>query len=121
MLQAYDKNLINKALHIAQVHHIRIHTGVYTALQGPNLETPAEYQFVNRIGGDLIGMSSVPEIIVARHSDMRAMMLSIVSNKCYPIEDIRETTVESVIAVASAAEPKMRLIIKNLLRDELES
>jgi purine-nucleoside phosphorylase len=116
MLNAYDKKLLNSALDIARENNIRVHTGVYTALQGPNLETPAEYRFVNRIGGDLIGMSSVPEIIVARHAGLRAMMLSIVSNKCFPIEDIKETTVESVIAVANEAEPKMRFIIKNLIK-----
>ncbi|MBL7815273.1 MAG: purine-nucleoside phosphorylase [Saprospiraceae bacterium] len=117
MKNAYDKTMINKGLSIAKAHRIRIHTGVYVALQGPNLETPAEYNFINRIGGDLVGMSTVPEVLVARHSDLRTMVISIASNKCFPIEEIKETTVEDVIAVATQAEPKMRLIIKELLKN----
>jgi purine-nucleoside phosphorylase len=61
-------------------------------------------------------MSTVPEVIVARHSEMRVMVISVVSNKCFPIEDIQETTVESVIEIAQQAEPKMREIVKDLLR-----
>jgi purine-nucleoside phosphorylase len=110
--------LINKALDIAKQNGIRIHTGVYLSWQGPNLETPAEYRFIHRIGADLVGMSSVPEVLVAKHSDLRIMAISIVSNKCFPIEEIKETTVEDVIAVANIAEPKMRLIIKALLKQE---
>ncbi|HEY9703321.1 MAG TPA: purine-nucleoside phosphorylase, partial [Allocoleopsis sp.] len=116
MLNAYDKNLINKALRIAESNNIKLHTGVYTSLQGPNLETPSEYRFVHRIGGDLVGMSSVPEVLVARHSGLGVMMLSLVSNKCYPIEEIKETTVEDVIAVANHAEPKMRFLIKEIIK-----
>ncbi len=117
MKNAYDKSLINRGLAIAKEHSIRAHSGVYVALQGPNLETPAEYNFLHLIGGDLVGMSTVPEVLVARHSDLRTMVISIVSNKCYPLSEIKETTVENVIALAKIAEPKMRLIIKELLRD----
>lgn len=116
MLNTYDKSLINKALQIAESNNIKLHTGVYTSLPGPNLETPSEYRFIHRIGGDLVGMSSVPEVLVARHSGLRVMMLSLVSNKCYPIEEIKETTVEDVIAVANHAEPKMRLLIKEIIK-----
>lgn len=116
MKNAYDKSLINRGLAIARRSGIRVHTGVYVALQGPNLETPAEYNFIHRIGGDLVGMSTVPEVLVARHSDLRTMVISIASNKCFPIEEIKATTVADVIAVATNAEPKMRLIIKELLR-----
>ena len=116
MKNAYDKSLISKGLDIARTHNIRAHKGVYVALQGPNLETPAEYNFIHLIGGDLVGMSTVPEVLVARHADLQTMVISIVSNKCYPLRDIKETTVADVIAVATQAEPKMRLIIKELLR-----
>ena len=116
MKNAYDKTLINRGLDIAQWNSIRAHSGVYVALQGPNLETPAEYNFIHRIGGDLVGMSTVPEVLVARHSELQTMVISIISNKCFPIEAIKETTVEDVIAVAVKAEPKMRLIIKELLK-----
>jgi purine-nucleoside phosphorylase len=116
MKNTYDKTLMEKALGIAQAHNIRIHTGVYFSWQGPNLETPAEYRFINIIGADLVGMSTVPEVLVAKHSDLRILVISIVSNKCFPIEEIKETTVEDVIAVAQKAEPKMRLIIKELVK-----
>ncbi len=116
MLKTYDKTLIDKALRISKEHHIQAHTGVYVALQGPNLETPAEYNFLNKIGGDLVGMSTVPEVLVARHSGLKVMVISVVSNKCFPIESIKETTLEDVIAVAHAAELKMRLVIRELMK-----
>lgn len=113
---AYDKHLNEKGLEIAKQHSIRAHLGVYVALQGPNLETPAEYNFIHRIGGDLVGMSTVPEVIVARHMNMRVMVISVVSNKCFPLENITATTLESVIATAEEAEPKMSLIVRELLK-----
>lgn len=119
MLQTYDRKLNATALEIAQAHNIQAHEGVYVALQGPNLETPAEYNFLHRIGGDLVGMSTVPEVIVARHMGLPIFVLSVVSNQCYPIEIIRETTVEEVIAVAKEAEPKMRLIVQELIKEHL--
>jgi purine-nucleoside phosphorylase len=116
MKNTYDKPMIAKALRIAKENDIRIHTGVYLSWQGPSLETPAEYRFIHTIGADLVGMSTIPEVIVAKHSDLKIMVISIVSNKCFPIEDIKETAIEDVIAIAHNAEPKMRLIIKELLK-----
>lgn len=116
MLRTYDKDLINKTLEIAEKNNIRIHTGVYLALAGPNLETPAEYEMAHRIGADLVGMSTVPEVLVARHADLKILVLSLASNKSFPIESIKETTLEEVIAVATEAEPKMRQIIKEVLQ-----
>jgi purine-nucleoside phosphorylase len=117
MLDTYDKKLIQRGLRIAEKHRIRATSGVYVALQGPNLETPAEYTFINRIGGDLVGMSTVPEVLVARHSGLRLLVMSVVSNKCFPVEEIRPTTLESVIAVAAKAEMKMRTIVKELMKE----
>jgi purine-nucleoside phosphorylase len=119
MLETYDKTLIQKGLRIAENNRIRATSGVYVALQGPNLETPAEYTFINRIGGDLVGMSTVPEVLVARHSGLRLLVISIVSNKCFPIEEIKPTTLESVIAVAAKAETKMRFIVRELMKNGL--
>lgn len=116
MMHTYDVNLRQKALEIAQKNAITAHEGVYFSWQGPNLETPAEYRFINIIGADLVGMSTVPEVIVAKHSDLKILVLSIVSNKCFPIESIKVTTVDDVIATATEAEPKMTLIIKELLK-----
>jgi purine-nucleoside phosphorylase len=116
MLQTYDKKGNARGLEIAKQNGIRAHEGVYVALQGPNLETPAEYNFINRIGGDLVGMSTVPEVIVARHMGFPVMVISVVSNKCFPIETITETTLEEVIALAKEVEPKLRLIIRELVK-----
>lgn len=117
LLHTYDSALRTKALAYAQANNIRLHEGVYVCLQGPNLETPAEYRFMNIIGGDLVGMSTVPEVLVARHMDMKVLVLSVVTNKCYPIEELRETTLEEVIEVAALAEPKLTAIVKHLLED----
>jgi purine-nucleoside phosphorylase len=115
MLHAYDPELIQKAQAIAFENGIRAHAGVYLALQGPNLETPAEYEFIHRAGADLVGMSTVPETLVARHSGMRVFAVSVVSNKCYPLEAIRPTTVDDVIAVVQGAESRVRIVVKALL------
>lgn len=117
MLHTYDRTLNARALEIAARHHLKAHEGVYVALPGPNLETPAEYQFVHTIGGDLVGMSTVPEVLVARHAGMAVFVVSVVSNKCYPIASIKPTTVDDVIAVVEATEPKLRLLIRDLLAE----
>ena len=117
MLATYDRDLNAKAMAIAKANGIRTYEGVYYGLQGPNLETPAEYQFIHRVGGDLVGMSTIPEVLVARHMNLAVFVLSVVTNKCYPLDAIGETTLEEVIETASSAEPKMRLIVKELLKD----
>ncbi len=116
MLKTYDRKMIDLAIQIAGDNNIRAHEGVYVGLQGPNLETPAEYQYLHRIGGDVVGMSTVPEVIVARHMSLPVFVVSVVSNHCYPPEIIRETTIEAVIELAKVAEPKMRLVVKELLQ-----
>lgn len=116
MLHAYDRNLNAKAMAFAQANGIRAHEGVYVGLPGPNLETPAEYQFINRIGGDLIGMSTIPEVLVARHMKLPIFVVSVVSNLCFPIETIEETTIEEVIAVVKKAEPGMRKVVMEMIR-----
>ena len=104
-------------MEIAKAKGIRAMEGVYSALQGPNLETPAEYTMLNRLGSDCTGMSSIPEVLVARHMDVPVLMISLVSNVSFPVSSIRVTTVEEVIATARAAEPKMRLLIRELLQN----
>ncbi len=118
MMKVYDLEKNQRALAIAKQAGIRAHEGVYVCLQGPNLETPSEYEFLHRIGGDLVGMSTVPEVIVARHSGLHVFALSVVSNQCYPKEIIKETTLESVIALAEETAPKMCQIVKQLLKKE---
>ncbi len=116
LLHTYDKGMIENAAAIAKKHGIRAHRGVYVGLPGPNLETPAEYLFLNKIGGDVVGMSTVPEVLVAKQSGMKIFVVSVVSNKCFPIEEIKVTTVEDVIAVVAAVEPKVALLVKELLK-----
>jgi purine-nucleoside phosphorylase len=116
MLHSYNREWNALALKIAAENNIRAHEGVYVGLQGPNLETPAEYQFVNKIGGDLVGMSTIPEVLVARHMELPVFVVSVATNKCFPVEDIRPTTGDDVIAVAEGAEPKMTLIVKELMQ-----
>ena len=116
MLSTYRTDWNDLALEIAAEHGTAAHSGVYVGLQGPNLETPAEYEYLHRIGGDVVGMSTVPEVLVARHSGLNIFVVSVISNKCYPIEIIQETTLEDVIAVVNAAEPKLRRLVRTLFQ-----
>lgn len=117
MLNTYDADLRRRILEIAHAHKIRVMEGVYSAMQGPNLETPAEYEMLRRLGSDCTGMSSIPEVLVARHSNLPVLMLSMVSNVAYPPSVIKVTTVEDVIAAGKAAEPNMTLVIRELLKN----
>ncbi|MBI1227998.1 MAG: purine-nucleoside phosphorylase [Bacteroidetes bacterium] len=116
LLNAYDPDLLSLASDIAQANQIRAHRGVYVALPGPNLETPAEYEFLHRIGADVVGMSTVPEVLVARHSGLRVFAVSVVSNKSYPISEIRETSLEGVISTVNSAAGKLALVVKEMLK-----
>lgn len=117
MLHTYDRGLNAQALALAKKHNIRAHEGVYLGLQGPNLETPAEYEAFHRLGADLIGMSTVPEVLVAKHMSLPIFVVSVVSNKCYPIEEIQETTVEAVIEMVGQVTPKVQAVVKDLILD----
>ena len=117
MLTTYDRVLNEQALVFAKTEGIRAHEGVYVALQGPNLETPAEYGYLNKIGGDVVGMSTVPEVIVARHMDLPIFVVSVVSNKCFPIENIKSSSIEEIIAIATEAGVQMQAVFRYLMRN----
>ncbi len=119
MKDAYDHVLNEKVMQIAINKGIRIHKGVYLALQGPNLETPAEYKFAHIIGADVIGMSTVPEVIVAKHVNLPVLVTTVVSNKCYPIEEIHETTIEDVLRVVSESESKLSGLVRTVIKELL--
>lgn len=119
MLRTYDRALNQKALEFAKAQNIRAFEGVYVGTQGPNLETPAEYNFFHIIGGDVVGMSTVPEVLVAKHMDLPIFVVSVVSNRCYPIEELTETTLEEVIAVVQKASERLQQLILALLPDML--
>lgn len=114
-LHAYDKDLIRAALAIAKKSDAVCHTGVYVSVPGPTLETPAEYNYLHLIGGDAVGMSTVPEVLAAVHMGLPVFAISVITDKGYPLEEIRHVTVEDVIAVAKEAEPKMTHILKELI------
>lgn len=116
LTDTYDPVLRKMAVEIAHAHRISLFEGVYSALAGPNLETPAEYEMLRKLGSDCTGMSSVPEALAAKHLSMPVLMLSMVSNVSFPPSVIKVTTLEDVIAVASEAEPKLRLIVREILK-----
>ena len=114
MSKPYDKTMIDMALAIAKENEIKVSTGTYLGLTGPTLETPAEYKYVRVIGADAVGMSTVPEVIVARHMAMPVFAISICTD--LGVEGkIQETSLDDVIAVASRQEPKMTIIMKELI------
>ena len=115
--QLYNKKLNEKALRLAKAHNITAHTGVYVATQGPNLETPAEYRFFNIIGADVVGMSTVPEVLVAKHMELPVWVASVVANKCFPVEGIEETTAEAVIQVVAETEPLLSKLLISLIKE----
>lgn len=114
MSEAYDKGLIALAKDIAERSGIKVQEGVYAGLSGPCLETPAEYQYVRTIGGDTVGMSTVPEVIVGRHGGMRCFAISIITDLGVPGKIVKVTH-QDVIDVAAKAEPKMTSIMKQLI------
>lgn len=117
MSRPYDPDLIGRALAIARREDFTAHRGVYVAVTGPNLETRAEYRFLRGIGADVVGMSTVPEVIVAVHSGMRVLGLSVVTDMCLP-DALEPAVVEEIIAVAASAEPKLRKIVLGVLSQE---
>jgi purine-nucleoside phosphorylase len=114
MSQPYDRTLINKALDIAKANNITCHKGVYVAVTGPNLETSAEYKYLRIIGGDAVGMSTVPEVIVARHMGLPVFAISVLTDEGFP-EELKSVSIDEILAIAQEAEPKMTLILKELI------
>jgi purine-nucleoside phosphorylase len=106
--------MIEKAQEIADSNNIKVSQGIYAGLTGPTLETPAEYQYVHAIGADAVGMSTVPEVIVARHMSIPCFAISIITDLGVPGK-IKKVTHQEVIEVAAKQEPKMTLIMKELI------
>lgn len=114
MSEPYDKQMIQTALKIAKRLKIKVQTGVYAVLPGPALETPAEYRYVRIIGADTVGMSTVPEVMCARHMELPCFAISIITDLGVPGK-IRKVTIADVLKAAETAEPKMTRIIKELV------
>ena len=115
MSAPYTPGLIDAALAVARRENFVTHKGVYVAVTGPNLETRAEYRFLRTIGADVVGMSTVPEVLVAVHSGMRVLGISVITDMCLP-DALEVATVEHILATARAAEPKLRAIITAAVR-----
>jgi len=114
MSEPYNRVLIEKALKIANANNIICHKGVYVAVTGPNLETKAEYRYLRTIGGDAVGMSTVPEVIVATHMGLPVFAISVLTDEGFP-EVLQPVSVEEILEVAREAEPKMTKILKELI------
>jgi purine-nucleoside phosphorylase len=114
MSAPYDRTLADRAMEIARRADFAAHKGVYVAVTGPNLETRAEYRFLRAIGADVVGMSTVPEVIVAVHAGMRVLGLSIVTDLCLP-DALEPADINRILRTAAEAEPKLAKIVLGVL------
>jgi purine-nucleoside phosphorylase len=116
MCYPYDRDLLRLAQRIALEERIVCHKGVFVAVPGPNLETRAEYRFLRGIGADVVGMSTVPEVIVGVHSKLRILGLSVVTDICLP-DALEPVKLEDIIATANAAEKKLRVVVRRVVQE----
>lgn len=114
MYNCYDKDLLALAEEVALELGIKLQKGVYVAVAGPNLETSAEYRFLKRIGADVVGMSTVPEVIVARHQGMKVLGFSVITDMGLP-DALKPTSLEDVIQTAKLAEPNLKKIMVKVI------
>lgn len=119
MSEPYSNELIVLAENVALEQKVMVQKGVYVAVSGPNLETKAEYRFLRNIGADVVGMSTVPENIVANHMGMRVLGMSVITDECFP-DALEPANVSDIIATANKAEPKLTTIMKHVV-EKLEA
>lgn len=116
MSQAYSKKMNKQFIDIAKKEEITLHKGVYVAVAGPNLETPAEYRFLHKIGADVVGMSTVPEVIVANHMSLPCAAISVLTDECDP-DNLHPVELSEIIEVASKAEVKLIKLIAEFIAE----
>jgi purine-nucleoside phosphorylase len=114
MSEPYSKRLIELTEKVALENQIKIHKGTFVAVSGPNLETKAEYRFLRLCGADSVGMSTVPENIVAVHMGMEVLGISVITDECFP-DALQPVNVEEIIKAANEAEPKLTLLMKEVI------
>ena len=114
MSQPYNLEMIKAGMDIARKNNITCHKGVYVSVSGPNLETKAEYRFLRTIGGDAVGMSTVPEVIVANHMGLPVFAISVLTDEGFP-DTLSPVSLEEIIKIASDAEPRMTQVLKELI------
>ncbi|NLX56776.1 MAG: purine-nucleoside phosphorylase [Planctomycetaceae bacterium] len=117
MCEPYDLALVDRVLEIARRENIVAHKGVFVAVAGPNLETRAEYRFLRAIGADIVGMSTVPEVITAVHAGLRVLGLSIVTDMCLP-DALMPANIDDIVATANGAQPRLTSLILGALAAE---
>lgn len=117
MCEPYEQALVDRALSIARAEDIVAHKGVFVAVAGPNLETRAEYRFLRTIGADVVGMSTVPEVLVAVHCGLRVVGFSIITDMCLP-DALKPANVEEIIAVANETQPRLCRLVAGVLAEE---
>lgn len=117
MTEAYDAGLRRAAREEALEMGLQLREGVYVGVSGPQLETPAEYRMLRTLGADLVGMSTVPEVIVARHAGMRVLGTAIVTDMCLP-DDLEPVDVEEVVRVAGEATPALSALVRRVMESE---
>jgi purine-nucleoside phosphorylase len=116
MCNCYDRELLKLGRRVALDERIVCHQGVFVAVSGPNFETRAEYRFLRAIGADVVGMSTVPEVIVAAHSKMRAMGISVITDLCLP-DALEPVSLPEIVAAANQAEQKVRVLIRRVVAE----
>lgn len=114
MSAPYDKKMTEQGLRIAEQLGAKAHKVVYVSTLGPNLETRAEYRYMRIIGGDIVGMSTVPEVIVANHMGLPVFAISVITDEGFH-EDLKPVSLQDIVRVAAEAEPKMTAILKELI------
>ena len=114
MSQPYDQTLIEQAMDIARQENIHVHRGVFVAVAGPNLETRAEYRFLRNLGADVVGMSTVPETIVAVYCGLPTIGFSVITDLCFP-DSLQPADVHEIVRVANEAEPKLTALMLGVL------
>jgi purine-nucleoside phosphorylase len=115
MSEPYCERLMDIAKNVALENNIQMHQGVYVALSGPMLETKAEYRFLRLIGADVVGMSTIPEVIAAVHMGMEVLGISAITDECFP-DALKPVNMEEILEAASIAEPKMTRVIVHVLK-----
>jgi purine-nucleoside phosphorylase len=114
MSEPYSRDLMAMAEQIARDSGIKLQKGIFTAVSGPNLETRSEYRFLRTIGSDVVGMSTVPENIVAVHCGMKVLGLSVITDECFP-DTLQPVNIAEIIETANKAEPSLTLIMKKVI------
>lgn len=114
MIEPYDRGLQTLALDAARESNVVAHRGVYVGVTGPNLETRAEYRFLRAIGADVVGMSTVPEVIVAVHAGLKVLGFSIITDRCLP-DALEPANITKILAVAKEAEGKLRTVVTKVI------